>query len=137
MDVTLVGANGKTYHFLAHERWVAERLVARYERLDSPKGILRRNGLSASILRASGAADSLVVAVLTLALLIATEVIQSDHPATIAPFVINVFVFCALAGPFAFLQSRRRVQSMRETRAYRTGVSSDGAGSVESASDNG
>jgi hypothetical protein len=119
MDATLVGTKDKTYHLMPHERWLAERLVKRSERVDSPKGILRRNGFLATALRAGAAADAMIVAPLSLALLIATYVVANSHPANATPFIINILVYFVLAGPFFVFQYRRRFQSMRESRAYR------------------
>jgi len=44
MDATLVGTTGKAYHAMPHERWLAEHLVTRSGKVDSPKGVLRRSG---------------------------------------------------------------------------------------------
>lgn len=119
MDSTLVGSIGKTYHLLPQERWIARRIVARWERIDSPKGILRRNGLASANLRAGAVGDAMIAAPLSIALLIATDVVATHHPANATPFIINILIYFVLAGPFVFLQYRRRLQSMRETRAYR------------------
>jgi hypothetical protein len=64
-------------------------------------------------------ANALIVSPLSLALLIATTVVVHHHPQNATPLIINIVLYAILAGPFLFLQFRRRFQSMRETRAFR------------------
>jgi len=119
VDVTLVGTSGRTYRLMPHERWLAERLVARSEKIDSPKGVLRRSGSSATVLRAGATANAMIVSPLSIALLIATAVVANHHPESAMPFIINILIYFVLCGPFLVLQYRRRFQSMREARAFR------------------
>jgi hypothetical protein len=119
LDATLVGASGKTYHLMPHERWLAEYFVARSGTVEAPKGSLFRSGPSATALRASSVANALIVSPLSLALLIATAVVAHHHPQSVTPFIINITLYVVLAGPFLTLQFRRRFQGVRETRAFR------------------
>jgi hypothetical protein len=64
-------------------------------------------------------ANALIVSPLSLALLIATTVVVHHHPKTVLPLLINIVLYVMLAGPFLFLQFRRRFQSARETRTFR------------------
>lgn len=131
VDSTLVGIKGRTYHLLPHERWLAERIVAKSKMVESPKGLLRRSGFSATVLRAGVTANAMFVAPLSLALLIATYVVADHHPTNALPYIINIVVYFLLAGPFFLLQYRRRIQSLREGRAYRAGQLVDGSGDGE------
>jgi hypothetical protein len=119
MDATLVGTAGKSYHLMPHERWLAERFVARSEKINSPKGVLRRSGSSATALRASASANAMIVSPLSIALLIATAMVANHHPESALPFIVNILIYFVLCGPFLVLQYRRRFQSMREARAFR------------------
>jgi hypothetical protein len=127
-EKTLVGTTGKVYRLMPHERWLAERFVARTEKVVSPKGLLRRIGLSATILRASATANAMFVSLFSLGLLIATYEAANRHSLSITPYIVNILIYFVLSGPFYVLQYRRRIQSVRESRAYRAGQSTDGAG---------
>jgi hypothetical protein len=120
VDATLTGSNGRTYHLWPHERWWVDRFLPKVQKSESPKTLLRRSGYPATVLRIGGMASSMVSTPLSLALFIATWVDARHHPVTPTPYIINILIYLVLAGPFFFLLYRRRFQSGREARAYRS-----------------
>ncbi len=120
MDSTLITTTGKVYHLMPQERWFAERLIARAKRIDSPTGALRRNGYSATVLLLGSVGNAIIGYLLSVVLLIAMYVAANHHPVNATPYIINILIYLILAGPIYFLLLRRRLQSLREARAYRS-----------------
>ena len=122
MDPKLVSTTGKIYHMMPQEIWFVERLMARAQRIDSPTGVLRRNGYSSTVLRFGSVGDAIIGYLLSVALLIAMLLATNHHPVNATPYIVNVLVYIVLAGPIYFLLLRRRLQSSREARAYRSSI---------------
>jgi hypothetical protein len=122
MESRLSSPTGRTYHLLPHERLVAERYASGVERVAAKKGRSLRSGSTAVSLRGAVVANALIVSPLSIAFLVtfgsqAHRLVSSTTPS----WEIKVWVlsFIAVVLPFWYLQFRRRVQSSRESRAYR------------------
>ena len=123
MDSNFVGYRGTSYHLLPHERSMAASYEKKFEKVHTKTGALRRNGSASAALRAAATANAMIVGLFSIALLIATSMVAEHHPVSPTRYIINIVIYFIVAGPFLFLQWRRRIQSGREARAYRGGVS--------------
>ncbi len=123
MDSIVVGSRGTTYNLLPHERLIASSFEKKFEKVHTKTGVLRRNGSASAALRAAVTANAMIVGLSSIALLVATSMVAKDHPVSPSRYIINIVIYTVVAGPFLYLQWRRRIQSGREARAYRDGVS--------------
>lgn len=119
MDTDVVGTRGSIYHLLPHERTMAASFEKKFEMAHTKTGVLSRNGPVSSALRAAATANAMIVSLFSIALIFATAMFANRHPVSSTPYIINIVIYTAVAGPFIYLQWRRRLQANREGRAYR------------------